>query len=119
MSLAVTEIAWGRADQFRDFVGVLEFRAIDLDDRARIAEQNLGGSLNNAGLARTGRPEKQQIAHRASRRIQASAENLEHIHQRLYAFFLPHNLRTQRAVKVPGVVAADCRVQLLSYCGSH
>src|SRR5262245_21345518 len=98
---------------------MLEFRAIDLDNRARVAEENLGSGLNDAGLARTGRPEEPQITHRASWRIQAGTEYLEHIDQRLHTLFLPHNLRTQRAVKIPGVVAADCWVQLLSDCGSH
>src|SRR5882757_3940747 len=98
---------------------MLEFRAVDLNDRARIAEQNLGRRFHDACLARAGRPEEQQIAYRAPWRVQAGAENLEHIHQCLHTLFLPHNLRAQRAMEIPGVVAADCRIQLLSYCGSH
>src|SRR5258708_25217059 len=41
MSFAVAEIARGRTDQFGDFVGVLEFGAVDLDDQAWGANEDL------------------------------------------------------------------------------
>ena len=56
MGFTVPEIAWGRSDQFRDFVRVLELSTIDLDAGAGIAEQRFRESFNDAGLPRSGGP---------------------------------------------------------------
>jgi hypothetical protein len=58
MRLAVSQITWGRANQLRDFVRVLELRAIDLNDRARISKQDLGCRFHNARLPRPCRPQE-------------------------------------------------------------
>src|SRR5438552_3338006 len=119
MGLAMPQIAWGRTDQFGNFMGVLEFGAVDLDDRAPISKENLGSRFDDAGLARACRSEKKQVADWAPWRVQARAEHLIHIDQGLYAFFLSDDLGAQRAVEVPSVTAADRWIQLLAYGSSH
>src|SRR6202041_3034170 len=70
MRFAVPQISRRRPNQFRDFVRVLKFRAIHLDHRARISKQTLGGSFDDARLARARRPQEQQIPYRTPRRVQ-------------------------------------------------
>jgi hypothetical protein len=48
---AVSQISWRRTNQFRNFVGVLEFRAIHLDNCGTVSEQNLGSGLDRARFA--------------------------------------------------------------------
>jgi hypothetical protein len=45
---AVPQISWRRTNQFRNFVGVLEFRAIHFDYRPAVSEQNLGRGFDSA-----------------------------------------------------------------------
>src|SRR5207237_8332102 len=78
--LAVTQIARRRADQLCDLVRVLEFRAVNLDTGARITEQRLRHRLDYTGLARAGRTEKEQIAYRATGRVQSRQEHLVHLY---------------------------------------
>ena len=68
MRLAMSQVSGRRADQLRDLVAVLELGAIDLDDRARILQQRLGGGFDDAGLARAGRPQEQEIPDRTAGR---------------------------------------------------
>jgi hypothetical protein len=49
--LTVSQVAWRRADQFGDFVRVLEFRAVHLDHRARVSKQDFRCRLHNPRLA--------------------------------------------------------------------
>jgi hypothetical protein len=51
----MAEIAWRRAGELGNFVLVLEFGAVNLHHRVRVAEQRLGGGLNRPRLARSGR----------------------------------------------------------------
>src|SRR5215472_6095046 len=90
---------------------VLKLRTVHLDDRPRIAKQNLRCRFHDARLARTGRAQKQQIAHRTPRRVQPRAKYLVQIHQRLHALFLPYHLRPQRGLKLQRVRAAFFRIQ--------
>src|SRR5216683_1811991 len=106
MRFAVAQVARRRANQFRDFVGVLKLRTIHLDNRAWVAEQYFGRGFHNAGFAGTGRTEKQQITNRPPRRVQPRAEHLIQVHQRLYALFLADDLRCERRLKFQSVRAA-------------
>ena len=119
MGLAVPQVAWRRANQLGNFVRVLELRAIYLYDRARISKEDFRGSFHNAGFSGAGRSQEQKIAHRASRRIQPCAKDLEHVHKGLHAFFLSHDLGTQGGMKITRVVATDARIQLLTDGGPH
>jgi hypothetical protein len=69
MSLTVTEASGRRTGQFRNFMRVLKFRAVDFDAGSSIAEQCLCHGFHHAGFARTRWSKEQQIAHRAPRRI--------------------------------------------------
>jgi len=50
MCFAVPQIPRRRTNQFRDFVRVLELRAVHLMDRARITEKNFRPSFDDACL---------------------------------------------------------------------
>ena len=47
----MAEIAWRLAGELGNFVRVLEFGAVNLHHRVRVAEQRLGGGLNRPRLA--------------------------------------------------------------------
>ena len=51
MGLAVAQVSWRRADQFGNLVRVLKLRAIHLDERTGISEQDLGRGFDDARLA--------------------------------------------------------------------
>src|SRR6267143_5629706 len=119
MSLAVPQVAWRRTNQLGNFMRVLELRAVHLDYRARVSKEDFRGRFHNAGFSGTGRSQEQKIAHRASRRIQPRAKDLKHVHKRLHAFFLSHNLGAQGGMKITSVVATDARIQLLADGGLH
>ena len=119
MGFPVAEIAWRRANQFRDFVGVLKLRAIHFDYRAGVPKQYFRRRFHDTSLSRTRGTKKQQVAHRTARRIQPRAENLEHVHEGLYALFLSHNLGTQRRMEIARIIAANRWIQLLSDGGFH
>src|SRR5208337_68131 len=110
MSFAMPEIAWRRTDEFRDFVGVLEFRAVDFDDQVGIAKENFRGGFDNTGLSGTRGSEKEEVANRTARGIKASVEDLEEVHKGLNAFFLSNDLGAKRLMEVARVVAADAGV---------
>ncbi len=93
MSFPVAEIAGGRADDLGDFVGVLEFGAVDFDDGAGAAEKNLRGGFHDAGFAGAGGAEEEQIADGASN-----------------AVVLADDFRAQGILKFNGVRAADTRI---------
>src|SRR5438876_12438582 len=76
MRFPVSQIAWRRTNQFSNLVGVLELRAIDLDDRAGIPKQDLRRRFDDAGFSGSSGPQKQQVPYRAPRRIQAGAKHL-------------------------------------------
>src|SRR5579859_118580 len=110
MSFTVAEIARGRADDLRDFVRVLEFGAVDLDDGAGAAKKNFSGGFDNTGLAGAGRPEEEQVADGTAGRIKSSGEDLEQLDERLNTVVLADNLRAQGILKFNGVRAADTRI---------
>src|SRR6266404_3880069 len=91
MRLPVPQVPWGRANQFGDLMRVLKFRAIHFDYRSAIAEQNLSGGLDNARLAWTGRPQKEQVSNWASWRVQPGTEHLVEFDKRLHGLVLSHD----------------------------
>src|SRR5262249_40853957 len=70
MRLPMSQVARRRTNELGDFVAVLKLRAIDLDGGTGIAEQSFGHGFHNARLARTSRAQKEEIAHRTTRRGQ-------------------------------------------------
>src|SRR5579863_9448735 len=116
MGFPVTEISRRRADQLGNFVRVLKFRAIHLDDRARIAKQNLRCGLHDAGFAGTSRAKEQQVANWPARRVQSRAEHLIQVHQRLHTFFLADNFRRERSLEFQRIRTALLWIQRKNLC---
>ena len=55
---AMPEISGRRADQFGDLVAVLKLGAVDLENRAGVADERFGGGFDQPGLARPGGSEE-------------------------------------------------------------
>jgi hypothetical protein len=85
------EIAWRGTNEFGDFVGVLEFRAIYFNHGLTVPEQGLRCCLHDARLPHTGRPQKQEVPYRTARCIQSRTEHLIKLDQCLYCSVLPDN----------------------------
>jgi hypothetical protein len=115
----MTEITWGRTNQLGDFVGVLEFRAIDLYHHARVSEQNLCGGFHDARFAGSRGSQEQKVTNWTPRRIQTGTKYLVEVDERLHAFLLPNDLGAQGVVKVARIIAADAGIELLSGGGFH
>src|ERR1700685_1896001 len=106
MRLAMTQVSRRRSDQLGDFMRVLELGAIDLNASPRTAEQSLGHGFNHAGFSRSRGPQKKQISHRTSRRIQSRQEHLVNFHHLVERGILAHNLAAQGVVKISGISTA-------------
>src|ERR1051325_1673719 len=91
MRLAMPQISRRRADEFCDFVAVLELGAIDLDDRSRILQQGLGGGFYDTRLPRTGGAEEQKVSNRTPRRTHSGQIHLIDVDDLLYRLILPDN----------------------------
>src|ERR1700730_192129 len=116
MRLAVPQISRRRANQFCDFVRMLELRAVSLDHHASVAEQNFSGSLHDARLSRARRTKQQEVAHRAAWRVQSGAENLVKLDQRLDAFVLANDSRAQRRFEIQRPCASFTRIERKNAC---
>src|SRR6267378_7917467 len=112
MRLAMPQIPRGRTNQFGNFMGVLEFRAIHLDDGARVAKEDFRSRLHNARLPRTCWPKKQQIPYRAAWRIQSGPKHLVQIHERLDTLFLPDDFPPQRGLEINRIRAALVGIEI-------
>ena len=113
MGFAMPQVSGRRADQFGDLVAVLELRAIDLDHRARISHQAFRGGFHHARLARTGGPEKKEIADGPARAGHARQERLIDIHYLIDGFVLPDNAPPQVHLKFHRFSSRKRRVKLL------
>src|SRR5262249_10430972 len=60
---AVADVAWGRTNEFRDFMALLELRAIDFGKCVSTTKKDLRCSLDNPGFSRSRRSKKTQIGH--------------------------------------------------------
>src|SRR5271154_5939361 len=118
MCFPVAQIPRRRTNQFSNLMRVLELRAIHLDNRARVSEQNFGRGFDNACLARARRPQQQEIAHWTPRGVQTGAENLIQVHERLHAFRLSDDLGAQRVLKFNRRIAAKVWIER-QYLGAH
>src|SRR5258708_38268255 len=99
MSFPVAEIAGGRADDLGDFVGVLEFGAVDFDDGTGAAEKNLCGGFNDAGFAGTGGAKEEQIADGASGGVESSGEELDQLDEGLDAAVMADDFSAHGVLK--------------------
>ena len=83
MCLTMSQISGRRTNQLRDLMAVLKFRAVDLDYRARIANQRLRGCFHDTRLARSRWPQKQEVPNGTSRGRHPSQVHLINIHDLL------------------------------------
>src|SRR3974377_1919693 len=72
MRSAMAQVTGRRTDQFCDFMAMLELRAINLDDRARIMQQRFCDGLYHSGFSRSRGAEDQEISERATGRDHSS-----------------------------------------------
>src|SRR5678816_1211042 len=91
MRFAMSQISGRRTDQLGDFVAVLELRAVDLDDRARVLEQYFGGSLDDTGFARTRGAQEQKVPDRTSGRVHSRQMHLVDVDDLLDRLILPYD----------------------------
>ncbi len=111
MRLAVSQVSRRRTDQLGNLVRVLKLGAIDLDAGAGIAEQRFGHGFDHARLAGTGRPQKQQVAYRPSRRVQPGQKHLVDFGYLFDGLFLADDLAAQGGFEVTRIVAPAGRVE--------
>src|ERR1700688_3223622 len=119
MRLPVPQISRRRSNQLRNLMRMLELRAINLDASPRVAEQRLGHRLDHSRLSRSRRPQKQQVPHRTSRRVQPRQKHLIDFNHLLNRLLLSDNAAAQGAIKLSGIVAATVRIEHCCEVGSH
>src|SRR6266496_366067 len=79
---------------------MLEFSAVDFDNRMGVGKQNFCGSFNYAGLAGTCRAQEEHRTNRTIRRIHAGQENLVQAAHPSHRALLSNNTCTQTLLKV-------------------
>src|SRR5208283_1627093 len=114
VSFAVTKVARGRTDQLRNFVRVLELRAINFDARTRIAEERLCHGFDHAGLAAARGTEEEKVTDWTTRSIKARQEHLINLGDFLDGGILPDDTLTHGFLEFTRIVRAFARVQLES-----
>ncbi len=82
------QVSGRRADQLGNLVAVLEFRAVDLDDRARIAHQRLSRGFDDACFAGSSWPQKEEVSDGAARGRHSRQIHLINIDDVLDSFIL-------------------------------
>ena len=98
MGLAMAQVAGRRADEFCDFVTMLELPAVDLYHRTRTLDKAFSRRFYYPRLARSSRTEEQEASNRPSRQGHASQVSLIEIDDLLDRLVLSHNksLEVQR-----------------------
>src|SRR5450432_2106137 len=100
-------------------MAVLEFRAVDLDDRARVAEKRLRHGFNHPGFTRSSGPKKEQVSHRAPGSVQSGKKHLVDFHHFFYGRVLANDLPAQSGVKIHRIRAAPCGIKCSIKAGPH
>ncbi len=111
MRFTMSQIAWGRTDQFGNFMAVLKFGAVDLHDRARVLNENLRRRFHRACLARAGGSEKQEVSNGASRRGEARQIHLVNTDNLVDRLVLANNQVPQRLIERLSVSSGSGRVK--------
>src|SRR5579864_348836 len=111
MRLPVPQVSRWRPNQLGNLVRMLELGAINLDASPRVPKQRLGHGFHHARLPRSRWPEKQQVPHRTSRRIQPRQKHLVDFHNFFHCLLLPHNAAAQGGIKLSSIVAAAVGIE--------
>ena len=117
--LPVSQVARRRTNQFGDFMGVLEFRAIDFDAGACVAKHRFCHRLHDPGLPGASGSEEQEVSYRAPRRVQARQKHLVDLRHFLDGLVLTDDFAAHGTFKVSGIVAATGRVEHCGEVGFH
>jgi hypothetical protein len=93
---------------------VLKLGAIELDDRARISEQDLRGRLDDAGLPGAGGSQEQHVPDRTTGGAHLRTENLVEIDDGTNALLLPDDLAAERRLEFLRFDAASRGIQMMA-----
>src|ERR1019366_1117180 len=107
------QVSGRRADQFGDFVAMLELRAIDLNYRARIAHQAFRSGFHQPRLAAPGRSQEQKIADWSSGTGHAGEVSLIDADDLLNGLVLAYNPLTQIRVQLFSLISGLRWIELL------
>src|SRR5258706_3580170 len=116
MIFPVPQVSRRRANHLGNFVRVLELRAIHLDYRARVSEQNFSRRFHDARFSRACRPQEQQVPHRTPGRAHPRAVDLIQVHQRADSLFLPDDLASEGGLKLLRLHTSKRGIQCLLCC---
>ncbi len=119
MSLTMAEIARRRANQLGDLVRVLELRAVNLDASMGVTEKRLGHGFHHTRLAGAGRPQKQKISHRPTRRIQPGEKHLIDLGDLFHGRILADDLPPQSGLEIQCFAAATRGIQCCVQSSFH
>src|SRR4030095_3975541 len=108
----MSEITRRRPDEFRNFVAVLKFRAIDFDEGPRASKQNLSGGFNNPCFARTSRSKEKQVAYWTAGHVHTCKIDLVHVHDSLDSAGLAHDLAQKPACEIEHFRTSHLRIKL-------
>src|SRR5580658_2535710 len=94
------EVSRRRTDQFRDFVAVLKFGAVDLQYRPNVANERLGSGFDQPGLTRASGPQEQKVSYRTAGGCHPCQVSLIDINDLADGFFLTDHQPPQITVQL-------------------
>ena len=119
MRLPVSQVSRRRADQLRNFVRVLELRAIDLDAGAGVPKSDSAIASTTRVLPEPVGPRNKQVPYRTSGRVQTGQKHLVDLRNFLDGLVLADDLAAKSAVKLTGVMTATGRIEYGAQIRSH
>src|SRR5215831_1350508 len=109
----MTQISRGRANQFSDFMTVLKLRAIDFDNRPRIADEAFRCRLHQSGFTGPRRTQKKEISDRSAWAGHPRQVHLINVNYLLNCFVLTNDSLTEVYFELFGFISGLRRIQLL------
>src|ERR1700719_4147369 len=100
-------------------MGVLKLGAVNLDAGMRVAEQSLGHGFDHTGLARSRRPQKQQVAHRPTWGVEPGEKHLVDFDHLFDGLLLADNAAAEGGFKLPRIVTAAVGIEYSGQIRSH
>src|SRR5258708_33031750 len=98
---------------------VLEFSAVNLDDRPGIAKKRFRNRFHHARLARAGRPKKEKVSHGTSWSVQPREKHLINFHHFFDGRVLANDFPPQSGFEVLRVRAAPGWIKCSIKAGPH
>ena len=107
----MAQVAWRRSDQFRNFVAVLEFGAIDFDYCAGISDHRFGERLDESRFTRSRWTQKQKVADRAAGSVHSGQKSLINIYDLVNGIILSNDPLVQISIELFCLASALNRIQ--------